>query len=287
MATLYLVSTPIGNLSDLSARAAHVLGAVERIFAEDTRRTGKLLRHLGVETPLTSLHRHNEAARAGSVLQCLESGRDAAVVSDAGTPLVSDPGARVVDAVLEAGHDVVPVPGASAILAALVGSGLPANRFAFLGFAPRKGRERRALVRRVAHSRETTVLFEAPGRLCRLLIDLEHACGPDRRVAVAREMTKLHEEFVRGTLAEARAHFAERAPRGEVTLVLDRSPGDEPDESAARELAVELLAGGARPSEAVRELVARCGVSRNRSYRIVHSTVARRRSETEQTRPAG
>ena len=281
MAALYLVSTPIGNLSDLSGRAARVLGEVERIFAEDTRRTGKLLRHLGVETPLTSLHQHNEAARAGRVLECLESGRDAAVVSDAGTPLVSDPGARVVTAALEAGHDVVPVPGPSAILAALVGSGLPADRFVFLGFAPRKGSERRAVLQRVAGSTETTVLFEAPGRLGRLLADLERACGSGRRVAVAREMTKLHEEFVRGTLAEARARFGERAPRGEVTLVIDRAPDDEPDESAARELAAELLAGGARRSEAVRELAARLGVSRNRSYRIVHSTVVQDRPETE------
>ena len=281
MAILYLVSTPIGNLSDLSGRAARVLGEVERIFAEDTRRTGRLLQHFGVDTPLTSLHQHNEAARAGRVLECLESGGDAAVVSDAGTPLVSDPGARVVDAALEAGHDVVPVPGPSAVLAALVGSGLPADRFVFLGFAPRKGLERRALLQRVADSPETTVLFEAPGRLRRLLADLERACTPGRRVAVAREMTKLHEEFVRGTLAEARAHFGERAPRGEVTLVIDRSPGGEPDESAAREVAAGLLAGGARPSEAVRELMARIGVSRNRAYRIVHSTVARNRPETE------
>lgn len=281
MATLYLVSTPIGNLSDLSGRAARVLGEVERIFAEDTRRTGRLLRHLGVETPLTSLHQHNEAARAGRVLECLEAGRDAAVVSDAGTPLVSDPGARVVDAALEAGHEVVPVPGPSAVLAALAGSGLPANRFVFLGFAPRKGAERRALMERVAQAPETAVLFEAPGRLRRLLTDLERVCGPGRRVAVAREMTKLHEEFVRGTLAEARAHFGERPPRGEVTLVIDRSRAGEPDESAARELAAELLAGGARRSEAVRELAARLGVSRNRSYRIVHSTVVRDRPETE------
>lgn len=281
MATLYLVSTPIGNLSDLSGRAARVLGEVERVFAEDTRRTGGLLQHLGVDARLTSLHRHNEAARAGRVLEWLESGRDAALVSDAGTPLVSDPGARVVDAALEAGHDVVPVPGPSAVLAALVGSGLPADRFAFLGFAPRKGRQRRALLRRVADSPETTVLFEAPGRLPRLLADLERACSPGRRVAVAREMTKLHEEFVRGTLAEARAHFGARAPRGEVTLVIDRSPGGAPDESAARELAAGLLAGGARRSEAVRELTARLGVSRNRAYRIVHSTVARDRPETE------
>lgn len=280
MAILYLVSTPIGNLSDLSGRAARILGEVERIFAEDTRRTGRLLQHLGLDTPLISLHQHNEAARAGRVLECLESG-DAAVVSDAGTPLISDPGARVVDAALEAGHDVVPVPGPSAVLAALVGSGLPADRFVFLGFAPRKGRERRALLQRVADSPETTVLFEAPGRLRRLLADLERACSPGRRVAVAREMTKLHEEFVRGTLAEARAHFGERAPRGEVTLVIDRSPGDEPDESAAREVAAGLLAGGARPSEAVREVMARIGVSRNRAYRIVHFTVARDRPETE------
>lgn len=281
MAILYLVSTPIGNLSDLSGRAARILGEVERIFAEDTRRTGRLLQHLGLDTPLISLHQHNEAARAGRVLECLESGDDAAVVSDAGTPLISDPGARVVDAALEAGHDVVPVPGPSAVLAALVGSGLPADRFVFLGFAPRKGRERRALLQRVADSPETTVLFEAPGRLRRLLADLERACSPGRRVAVAREMTKLHEEFVRGTLAEARAHFGERAPRGEVTLVIDRSPRDEPDESAAREVAAGLLAGGARPSEAVREVMARIGVSRNRAYRIVHFTVARDRPETE------
>ena len=187
----------------------------------------------------------------------------------------------MVDAALEAGHDVVPVPGPSAVLAALVGSGLPADRFVFLGFAPRKGLERRALLQRVADSPETTVLFEAPGRLRRLLADLERACTPGRRVAVAREMTKLHEEFVRGTLAEARAHFGERAPRGEVTLVIDRSPGGEPDESAAREVAAGLLAGGARPSEAVREVMARIGVSRNRAYRIVHFTVARDRPETE------
>lgn len=281
MATLHLVSTPIGNLSDLSGRAARVLGEVERIFAEDTRRTGRLLQRLGVDTPLTSLHQHNEAARAGRVLECLESGGDAALVSDAGTPLVSDPGARVVDAALEAGHDVVPVPGPSAILAALVGSGLPADRFAFLGFVPRKGLERRALLQRVACSPETTVLFEAPVRLSRLLTDLERACGPGRRVAVAREMTKLHEEFVRGTLAGARAHFGARAPRGEVTLVVDRSPEREPDESAAPELAAELLSGGTRPSEAVRELTVRLGISRNRAYRIVHLTAVRDRPETE------
>ena len=222
-------------------------------------------------------------ARGGSSSAWSRDG-DAAVVSDAGTPLVSDPGARVVDAVLEAGHDVVPVPGPSAVLAALVGSGLPADRFVFLGFAPRKGLgngvlccsgsarfagDHRALrgPRPAAPPAEPTSSARAP---------------QDRRVAVAREMTKLHEEFVRGTLAEARAHFGERAPRGEVTLVIDRSPGGEPDESAAREVAAGLLAGGARPSEAVREVDGPdAEVSRNRAYRIVHSTVARNRPETE------
>jgi 16S rRNA (cytidine1402-2'-O)-methyltransferase len=281
VATLYLVSTPIGNLSDLSARAADTLGRVERIFAEDTRRTRKLLQHLGLKTPLTSLYQHNEAARAGRVVECLGAGRDAAVVSDAGTPLVSDPGARVVDAALEAGHQVVPVPGPSAVLAALVGSGLPADSFTFLGFAPRKGGKRRALLERVARSEETTVLFEAPARLGRLLADLERACGSARRVAVAREMTKLHEEFVRGTLTETRAWCEKRAPRGEVTVVVDRSPRREPGETAARELAATLLAEGVSPSAAVREVTARLGVPRNRSYRIVHSTGARVRPETE------
>ncbi len=279
MATLYLVSTPIGNLSDLSARARRVLAGVERIFAEDTRRTRRLLERLEVRARLTSLHRHNEAARAGRVLECLGSGADAALVSDAGTPLVSDPGRRVVDAALEAGHEVVPVPGPSAILAALVGSGLPADRFAFLGFAPRKGTERRVLLERVARSRETAVLFEAPGRLHRLLVDLERVCGSGRRVAVAREMTKLHEEFVRGTLAEARARYGERAPRGEVTVVVDRASAPAPDEARAGALAAEALAGGARPSEAVRELSVRLGIPRNRAYRIVHSVVGRGRAE--------
>ena len=281
MATLYLVSTPIGNLSDLSGRAADTLGGVGRIFAEDTRRTRKLLEHCGLDTPLTSLFQHNEAARAGQVVECLAAGSDAAVVSDAGTPLVSDPGARVVDAVIEAGHQVVPVPGPSAVLAALAGSGLPADRFAFLGFPPRKGGKRRALLDRVARSEETTVLFEAPGRLGRLVTDLERACGSARRVAVAREMTKLHEEFVRGTLAEIRAWCEERAPRGEVTVVVDRSPTREPGEGAARELAATLLAKGVSPRETVREVTARLGVPRNRSYRIVHSTEVRVRAETE------
>lgn len=275
MATLYLVSTPIGNLSDLSGRAATTLGKVDRVFAEDTRRTRRLLQHLGLDTPVTSLHQHNEAARTAQVVEFLESGRDVAVVTDAGTPLVSDPGARAVDGVLRAGHQVVPIPGPSAVLAALVGSGLPADCFAFLGFVPRKGKERRGMLERVARSQETTILFEAANRLVRLLTDLERECGSSRRVAVAREITKLHEEFVRGTLAEACAYYEEHPPRGEITLVVDRSPRREVGEAAAREFAARLLAEGMSPSEVVRQLTAQLGVRRNRSYQIVHSTEAR------------
>ena len=275
MATLYLVSTPIGNLSDLSERASSTLGSVERVFAEDTRRTRVLLDHLGLPTRTTSLHAHNESARVREVVGQLDRGSDVAIVTDAGTPLVSDPGERVVAAAVEAGHRVVPVPGPSAVLAALVGSGLPADRFAFLGFAPRKGEERRRFVDRVAMSDETIVAFESPERLEGLLADLEEACGCDRRVAVARELTKVHEDFVRGTFAEARAYYHEWRPRGEVTVVIEPAPRaeepDEVDEVAARKLAEALLGDGARPSHAARELTRRLGLPRNYAYRIVHS----------------
>lgn len=281
MATLYLVSTPIGNLSDLSTRAASTLGAVGRVFAEDTRRTRRLLAHVGLRTPVVSLHQHNEAARSRRVVECLDEGRDVAVVTDAGTPLVSDPGARAVDAALHAGHQVVPIPGPSAVIAALVGSGLPADRFAFLGFVPRKGKDRSGVLERVARSDETTILFESANRLVRLLADLEEACGPGRRVAVAREMTKLHEEFVRGTLVETRAYYEKCAPRGEITVVVDCSPKREVGETAARELAARLLQEGMSRSEAVRQVTARLGMPRNRSYQIVHSTETGVRPGTE------
>src|SRR5688572_11761553 len=201
MGTLYLVATPIGNLEDISRRAARVLGEVTRVLAEDTRRTAVLLDHLGVRAPLVSLHEHNEAERTEEALGWLAAGDDLALVSDAGTPLVSDPGARLVRAAAGGGHAVVPLPGASAVLAALVASGLSSDRFAFLGFPPRKGVERARLLDRVAGAEETVVLFESPERLGTLLADLAEACGPERGVAVARELTKLHEQFVRGTLA--------------------------------------------------------------------------------------
>lgn len=273
MATLYLVSTPIGNLGDLSPRAAEILRGVHRILAEDTRRTRVLAEHAGSRARLVSLHAHNETARLARILAWLGEGEDLALVSDAGTPLVSDPGGRVVSAVVDAGHRVVPVPGPSAVLAALVASGLPTERFVFLGFPDRKGKARRRLLERVAASEETAILFESPNRLVKLLEALIEAAGPERRVAIARELTKLHEEWFRGTLAEALGYYRERPARGEVTVVVgprEVAGTEEQDAGEAERLAAELIASGVKPSEAARTLVDRLDLARNQAYRIVH-----------------
>lgn len=273
MATLYLVGTPIGNLGDLSARAGEVLRAVDRILAEDTRRSRIVAEEVGASAPLVSLHQHNETARVEAVLAWLDAGENLALVSDAGTPLVSDPGNTLVAAVAEAGHDVVPVPGPSAVLAALVASGLPTDRFAFFGFPDRKGGGRRDLLERVAASPETVILFESPNRLARLLEDLAEVCGEERRVAVARELTKLHEEIRRGTVAEVRRYYQEHPPRGEVTLVVapaDNAPADPGVlEEEARALARTLLGEGRRASGVAKEVARRLDVPRNDAYRIV------------------
>ncbi len=276
MSTLFIVSTPIGNLGDLSPRAAETLRSAARILAEDTRRTRILAAHAGATAPLVSLHAHNEAERVRRVLGWLDAGEDLALVSDAGTPLVSDPGGRLVDAVAAAGHDVIPIPGPSAVLAALVGSGLPSERFTFLGFPERKGPERALLLERVAASRESVVIFESPQRLVRLLEDLAGLCGGERRVAVGRELTKLHEEWFRGTLAGAADHFGQRPPRGEVSVVVGPDEAGAPDaadlESEARALARVLLDGGSHPSAAAREVASRLALPRNTAYRIVQET---------------
>lgn len=275
MATLYLVSTPIGNLGDLTPRAAAILESVSRILAEDTRRTRILLKHLGLRTPLVSLHAHNEASRRETVMGWLASGEDLALVSDAGTPLVSDPGQRIVEGAVKEGFPVVPIPGPSAVLAALAGSGFSGDRFSFLGFLPRRGPERAELLDRASSSPDTVVLFESPERTGALLGSLIESCGPDRPVAVARELTKLHEEFVRGTLAHVKGHFEAHAPRGEIAVVL--SGASEPevsgavDEGAARALALALLEEGLTPSRAAKEVARRLRLPRNLSYEVVQS----------------
>lgn len=273
MATLYLVSTPIGNLGDLSPRAAETLESASRILAEDTRHTLKLLNHLEIKTPLVSLHAHNEASRRELILAWLAEGEDLALVSDAGTPLISDPGQRIVEAVADAGYRVVPIPGPSAALAALVGSGFPGDRFSFLGFPPRKGAERVELLEGISLSRDPVVLFESPERVGRLLEDLAEACGGGRRVVVARELTKIHEEFVRGTLDQVGRHFEDHSPRGEFVVVVSGESGGVEDvtvdDKAARALAEALLDEGESPSRAAKEVARRLRVPRNLAYRVV------------------
>jgi 16S rRNA (cytidine1402-2'-O)-methyltransferase len=283
MAILYIVSTPIGNLGDLTVRAAEVLGSVARVLAEDTRRTRILLQHYDIGTRLVSVHEHNEMARAGRIVAWLDAGDDLALVTDAGTPLVSDPGLRIVQRVLDAGHQVVPVPGASAALAALVASGLEPEPFTFFGFVPRVGRARTDRLEEIAASPHVVVLYESPNRLPALLADLGRLCGADRRVAVARELTKLHESVFRGTLAEAAAHYAGDV-MGEVVVVLaGREPGAastaDADEAAARALAASLLAEGRRPSQVARDVARRLRLSRNQAYRITQSLVEESESE--------
>ena len=275
MSTLYIVATPIGNLSDTSTRALEVLGSVDGVLAEDTRRTRVLMDHFDLHAPLTSLHEHNEASRIAGVLDRLSAGQCLALVSDAGTPLLSDPGERLVLTVVEAGHNVVPIPGPSAILTALVGAGFPTVPFTFHGFVPRKKGPRSDLLERIVGASETSVVFEAPGRLGALLSDLGELAGEERQVVVAREMTKIHEEFFRGTMGDGASYYAERPPRGEITVVVSPRVEEETeqrvDAAAARALAQALLAEGLTPSRAAREVSSRLGIAKNMAYEIVHS----------------
>lgn len=268
--TLFVVSTPIGNLGDLSARAVETLRTVDAILAEDTRHTRALLHHFDIHTPLEAHHEHNEAATTPSLVGRLQLGARLALVSDAGTPLLSDPGARLVAAVAAAGIPVVPIPGASALLAALVGAALPADRFTFFGFAPRKGPERRAMIGDIAALRHTAVLYEAPSRVGDTLGDLAAAGAGDRPAAVARELTKQFEEFRRGTVRELAEFYAETAPRGEVVIVVQG--GEEPplDEDALRTRALALRAEGLSARDVVRVLMEDAGAPRNLAYRLAH-----------------
>jgi 16S rRNA (cytidine1402-2'-O)-methyltransferase len=270
---LSIVSTPIGNLGDITRRAAETLAAADVVLAEDTRRTGGLLKHLGIETRLMSAHEHNEASRASLVVTMLREGKNVALVSDAGTPLLSDPGARIVREVVDAGFDVVPIPGASALLSALVASGIEAESFTFHGFPPRKGPERAELLEEIAASPRASVLYESPNRVGRLLADLAEAAGGERRVCVARELTKMHEQFVRGTLADVAARYADAEVLGEIVVVVagrsvDAAAEGEVDALAARSVADALLAKGQSPSAIAKELRRRMGISRNEAYRI-------------------
>jgi 16S rRNA (cytidine1402-2'-O)-methyltransferase len=272
--TLYVVATPLGNLQDLSARASAVLGRVDVVASEDTRRTGNLLAHLGLKPRVLSFHAHSTAKRMDTLLAILAEDRDVALVTDAGTPGVSDPGAELVAAARAAGSPVVPVPGPSAVAAALSASGLSADRYLFLGFIPRKGAERTRLLTRAAQEEWSVVLFEAPGRLAGLLRDLAALSDGERQAVVARELTKLHEEFRTGSLAELAEYYSSKEPRGEITVVLTGTgepvePADRTEE--ARDRALAMLAAGLTRREATQRLIAEVGMARNEAYRLVMS----------------
>lgn len=272
MAILYVVATPIGNLEDITLRALRVLSEVDLIAAEDTRVTRKLLTRHDIHTPVTSYHEHNRAKKLPSLLSALETG-DMALVSDAGVPGISDPGAELVTAVAEAGHRVVPVPGPSAVTSALSVSGLPADRFVGLGFLPRRRADRLRLLKPLASEMRTVVAFETPHRLRSALEDI-HATLGDRRIIVCRELTKLYEEVFRGTVSDALAHF--EAPRGEFTLVIEGCSDSQPDDVAedARESLAEMRRRGFGTREAVARVVEETRVSRRDAYRIWLETAA-------------
>jgi 16S rRNA (cytidine1402-2'-O)-methyltransferase len=275
--TLFVVSTPIGNLGDLSARSLDTLRRAAVVACEDTRVTGKLLHRFGIRARLTSYYEHNEAERAVELLQKLASGDDVALVSDAGTPLVSDPGYRLVRAARDAGFDVRAIPGPSAVLAALAVSGLPTSRFTFAGFLPPKGRARETAVAEVSRIEHTIVLFEAGTRIRRLLSELAAVMG-ERRAILLREMTKLHEEHREGTLAELSSWARSRSFKGELTLVVGGSdpdhrregisaaPGPGPSPSALAPLFRELRNGGLSAREAAKRLAKQHGLSSRDVY---------------------
>lgn len=265
---LVLVGTPIGNLGDLSPRAVEALAAADVVCCEDTRRTGRLLQHAGVRAPaLLVVNDHTEADVVDRVLTRLDRGEVVVVVSDAGMPGISDPGERLVAAAVAAGVPVEVVPGPSAAITALVASGLPTGRFVFEGFLPRKGSGRTERLAALAGERRTVVLYEAPHRLVRTLGDLASVGGSERRVVLARELTKLHEEHWRGTLAEALDHLEAHPPRGEFVVVLDGAPAPgEVDDEAIREALARERSGGASTRDAVAAVAVQLGVGRRRVY---------------------
>jgi 16S rRNA (cytidine1402-2'-O)-methyltransferase len=270
MGRLYVIATPIGNLEDLSERAARMLREVGLVVAEDTRETRKLLAHIGAPARVTSFHAHSGRSALAPVLRALDSG-DVAYVTDAGTPAVSDPGPDLVRAAADVGHEIVSVPGPSAVTAAIAVSGMPADSFLFLGFAPRRPTERRDLLRRAASVTSTLVLFEAPHRLLATLGDVLATLG-DRPIAVCRELTKLFEETFRGTVSQAIEHFAE--PRGEFVLVIDA--GAPPTQAASDDTIAgvidRLRKDGLRGRRLVDAATSETGAARSRVYRLALAT---------------
>ena len=272
--TLYVVGLPIGNLEDITLRAIRVLKEVALVAAEDTRSARHLLTHYDIRVPVTSCFEHNEQAKLGQILDELQiEGRDVALISEAGMPGLSDPGYRLIKGAIEAGVPVVPIPGPSAVTTALVISGLPTDSFVYLGFLPRKRSARRKLFEEWSGERRTLVVFEAPHRLLDCLEDIQHTLG-DRQMAVAREMTKLYEEVLRGSASEIVAQFREKPPRGEITLVIGGDTGAEDmawTESQVRQALDRELAGGASKAEAAKAVSQKAGWPRQQVYHMAIS----------------
>jgi 16S rRNA (cytidine1402-2'-O)-methyltransferase len=271
--TLFVVATPIGHLGDFSFRGVETLRAVAVIACEDTRHTRRLLTHYEITAPLVSFHAHSSDQVMDQLLDRVEAGESVAYVTDAGTPGISDPGGLLVERAHVRGLTVVPVPGPSAVMAALMAAGFPADRFMFVGFLPRRGTARAELLERISQSPFTAVCYEAPGRTGALLRDLAARCGPERPAAVARELTKLHEEVKRGTLDELATYYEHHPPRGEVTVVIgsgspvshDVVPATEEEQAAA---AAELRDTGS-PTAVAKELSRRLGITRQAAYRLL------------------
>ena len=266
---LYVVSTPIGNMGDFSFRAVETLRSVAVVLAEDTRHSRHLLGRYDIHTALVAYHEHNEARSLPGLVERLVAGESMALITDAGTPIVSDPGARLVRAAIDAGVRVFPVPGASALLAAIVASGIPADRFTFLGFLPRKGRERREALQLIGQSEHAVVVYEAPSRVSDTLSEIAELGGPDREAAVARELTKHFEDIRRGTVSALSAYYKEAPPRGEVVIVIDRAAATVASEESLRSEVARMRVEGHSTREIIAALV-RGGASRNVAYRLAH-----------------
>jgi 16S rRNA (cytidine1402-2'-O)-methyltransferase len=267
--SLYLVSTPIGNLEDITLRALRVLKEVDVVACEDTRHTRRLLDHFGIKKPTVSYHEHNEQARSIELVQRLVNGEKIALVTDAGAPGISDPAYRLVKAAIMRGVTVIPVPGATALIAGLTASGLPTDSFLFLGFLPHKKQARRAKLEEVKSGRATLICYEAPHRIRETLADAREILG-DREAALARELTKLHEQFIRGSLTDISAHFESHEPRGEMTLVIAGNRDDNSTGSSTASIADQIeqlmLIEGLSRNDAIKQAARSRGLSKREAY---------------------
>jgi 16S rRNA (cytidine1402-2'-O)-methyltransferase len=268
---LFVVATPIGNLADMTYRAIETLKEVNSIAAEDTRTSRKLLQHYGIDTPMFALHEHNESTMADALLPRLQGGENIALISDAGTPLISDPGYRLVQKLRAADIRVVPIPGACSIITALSAAGLPTDHFRYAGFLSRSGKTRRTELAEIAASPESTIVLESPRRLLATLGDLETLLEKNRQVCVARELTKLHEEFVNGTADELIAHFERLPPRGEIVVIIE--PADKSNEVVDDEQIIACLAGPSMlelpPSARAKAVASTLNVAKSRVYALM------------------